>query len=122
MTPKPIMAMRPEGRLTLERLTQPSVKPFHHPIRLRMIRPDQPMFDPVRPADAVQAMRPAGLPRGLPFFVHRKPIRKGPIIIQDGVDCGNAAKNSSTAWVTVAAVRPTFTQTYRVARSMATNT
>ena len=81
MTPKPIMAMGPEGRLPLERLAQPPVKPFHHPIGLRMIRPDQPMFDPMRPADAVQAMRPAGLPRGLPFFVHGKPIRKGPIII-----------------------------------------
>ena len=86
MTPKPIMAMGPEGRLPLERLAQPPVKPFHHPIGLRMIRPDQPMFDPVRSADTVQAMRPAGLPRGLPFFVHRNPIRKGPIIIgQEGV-------------------------------------
>ena len=45
------------------------------------------MFDPMRPAHTVQAMRLARLPGGFPFFVHSKPIGKRAIIIgQDGMD------------------------------------
>ena len=39
------------------------------------------MFDPMRLAHPVQAMRPARLPGGFPFFVHGKPIGKRAIII-----------------------------------------